>query len=189
MLDPCGRREVLDTVHRLNRERGHHGGAHHPPHGRGGGRRPGHRHERRRSRPWTARPGRSSPRWRSCRPVGLTVPDTVELLRRLNRRRHGSALDGDLRVDECARRHLARRWPWRRKGSKQQLEPIIQYRTPDPHLQRRDALPAQRGGGCRASTCMPGEFLGIIGHTGSGKSTLIQHLNGLLQPHVRAASC
>lgn len=27
-----------------------------------------------------------------------------------------------------------------------------------------------------------GEFLGIIGHTGSGKSTLIQHLNGLLQP-------
>ena len=29
-----------------------------------------------------------------------------------------------------------------------------------------------------------GEFLGIIGHTGSGKSTLIQHLNGLLQPTV-----
>ena len=29
---------------------------------------------------------------------------------------------------------------------------------------------------------MPGEFMGIIGHTGSGKSTLIQHLNGLLKP-------
>ena len=28
-----------------------------------------------------------------------------------------------------------------------------------------------------------GELLGIIGHTGSGKSTLIQHLNGLLRPH------
>lgn len=27
-----------------------------------------------------------------------------------------------------------------------------------------------------------GEFLGIIGHTGSGKSTLVQHLNGLLHP-------
>ena len=27
-----------------------------------------------------------------------------------------------------------------------------------------------------------GEFLGLIGHTGSGKSTLIQHLNGLLKP-------
>lgn len=28
-----------------------------------------------------------------------------------------------------------------------------------------------------------GELIGIIGHTGSGKSTLIQHFNGLLRPH------
>lgn len=28
----------------------------------------------------------------------------------------------------------------------------------------------------------PGEFVGLIGHTGSGKSTLIQHMNGLLKP-------
>ena len=27
-----------------------------------------------------------------------------------------------------------------------------------------------------------GEFIGLIGHTGSGKSTLVQHLNGLLSP-------
>jgi len=27
-----------------------------------------------------------------------------------------------------------------------------------------------------------GEFLGVIGHTGSGKSTFVQHLNGLLHP-------
>ncbi len=27
-----------------------------------------------------------------------------------------------------------------------------------------------------------GEFVGLIGHTGSGKSTLVQHLNGLLKP-------
>ena len=26
------------------------------------------------------------------------------------------------------------------------------------------------------------DFVGLIGHTGSGKSTLIQHLNGLLKP-------
>ena len=31
-------------------------------------------------------------------------------------------------------------------------------------------------------TINDGEFIGIIGHTGSGKSTLIQHLNGLLKP-------
>ncbi len=28
----------------------------------------------------------------------------------------------------------------------------------------------------------PGEFIGLIGHTGSGKSTFIQHLNALLRP-------
>lgn len=31
-------------------------------------------------------------------------------------------------------------------------------------------------------TINDGEFWGLIGHTGSGKSTLIQHLNGLLKP-------
>ena len=31
-------------------------------------------------------------------------------------------------------------------------------------------------------TIHDGEFIGLIGHTGSGKSTLVQHLNGLVQP-------
>ena len=31
-------------------------------------------------------------------------------------------------------------------------------------------------------SAQPGEYLAIIGRTGSGKSTLIQHLNGLLKP-------
>ena len=35
---------------------------------------------------------------------------------------------------------------------------------------------------CVDFTAYRGEYLGIIGHTGSGKSTLIQHLNGLLKP-------
>lgn len=34
----------------------------------------------------------------------------------------------------------------------------------------------------------PGEFVGIIGHTGSGKSTLVQHLNGLLKPTAGAVT-
>jgi energy-coupling factor transport system ATP-binding protein len=33
-----------------------------------------------------------------------------------------------------------------------------------------------------------GEVLGIIGHTGSGKSTVIQHFNGLLRPHAGEAT-
>ena len=32
-------------------------------------------------------------------------------------------------------------------------------------------------------TLEKGEFIGVIGHTGSGKSTLMQHLNGLLKPN------
>jgi energy-coupling factor transport system ATP-binding protein len=32
-------------------------------------------------------------------------------------------------------------------------------------------------------SCEKGEIIGVIGHTGSGKSTLIQHLNGLLEPN------
>jgi len=31
-------------------------------------------------------------------------------------------------------------------------------------------------------TIKPGEFVGLIGHTGSGKSTLIQQINGILKP-------
>jgi len=38
-------------------------------------------------------------------------------------------------------------------------------------------------------TIHEGEFIGIIGHTGSGKSTLIQHLNGLIQPSNGTVLC
>lgn len=31
-------------------------------------------------------------------------------------------------------------------------------------------------------TVESGSFIGLIGHTGSGKSTLIQHMNGLIRP-------
>ncbi|MDY3815791.1 MAG: ATP-binding cassette domain-containing protein, partial [Candidatus Limiplasma sp.] len=31
-------------------------------------------------------------------------------------------------------------------------------------------------------TIEDGEFIGLLGHTGSGKTTLVQHLNGLIRP-------
>jgi energy-coupling factor transport system ATP-binding protein len=34
-----------------------------------------------------------------------------------------------------------------------------------------------------------GQLVGIIGHTGSGKSTFIQHLNGLLEAHAGKVYC
>jgi len=61
------------------------------------------------------------------------------------------------------------------------LEPILQIKnlshiysegTPFEHIALKDV----------SFAVQKGEFIGIIGHTGSGKSTLIQHLNGLLKP-------
>ena len=52
------------------------------------------------------------------------------------------------------------------------LHHIYSAGTPFEHIALKDV-----------SFCVQkGEFIGIIGHTGSGKSTLIQHLNGLLKP-------
>ncbi len=61
------------------------------------------------------------------------------------------------------------------------MEPILQVKnlhhrysigTPFEHVALKDvSFSVQRG-----------EFIGVIGHTGSGKSKLMQHLNGLLKP-------
>ena len=61
------------------------------------------------------------------------------------------------------------------------MEPILQIKnlhhiysqgTPFEHVALNDvSFSVERG-----------EFIGIIGHTGSGKSTLMQHMNGLLKP-------
>lgn len=54
----------------------------------------------------------------------------------------------------------------------QNLSHVYSEGTPFEHVALHDiSLTAERG-----------EFIGLIGHTGSGKSTLIQHLNGLLKP-------
>ena len=52
------------------------------------------------------------------------------------------------------------------------LQHIYSIGTPFEHMALDDV-----------SFCIErGEFIGVIGHTGSGKSTLMQHLNGLLKP-------
>ena len=52
------------------------------------------------------------------------------------------------------------------------LQHIYSVGTPFEHVALKDV-----------SFCVErGEFIGVIGHTGSGKSTLMQHLNGLLKP-------
>ncbi len=96
MLDPSGRREVLDTVHRLNRERGitvvHI--THHMSEAEDA------------DRVIVMNDGvvamDGAPRVEELQALGLAAPDTVELLRRLNR--HGMDLPlTAITVDECAR--------------------------------------------------------------------------------------
>ena len=54
----------------------------------------------------------------------------------------------------------------------QNLHHIYSAGTPFEHVALREvSFAVERG-----------EFVGVIGHTGSGKSTLMQHLNGLLKP-------
>ena len=78
----------------------------------------------------------------------------------------------------CRRHH---RMPDEKLTEEQPLEPIIQVKNLT-HTYGA-GTPFQRSAVDHMSFDVnEGEFLGIIGHTGSGKSTLIQHLNGLLQP-------
>ena len=54
----------------------------------------------------------------------------------------------------------------------QNLNHIYSAGTPFEHVALKDvSFAVERG-----------EFIGVIGHTGSGKSTLMQHMNGLLKP-------
>ena len=101
MLDPSGRREVLDTVHRLNRERGitvvHI--AHHMSEAEDADRvivmNDG-------VVAMDGAPREIFSRVEELQALGLAAPDTVELLRRLNR--HGMDLPlTAITVDECAR--------------------------------------------------------------------------------------
>ena len=101
MLDPSGRREVLDTVHRLNRERGI--TVVHITH---------HMSEAEDADrvivmndgvvAMDGAPRELFSRVEELQALGLAAPDTVELLRRLNR--HGMDLPlTAITVDECAR--------------------------------------------------------------------------------------
>ncbi len=192
MLDPVGRQEVLSTAHRLCREKGitvvlitHHMNECVDA-----------------DRLIVISDGEitadGSPREvfsqvERLRSVGLAVPETTELLYALNAKGFSLPLEA-LHTEECAQA-LAGLLP-----HKDGLHTLPRGETApsaapedapkDGHL-RVKALthiysmgtPFEKVAVEDVDLALPrGTVVGLIGHTGSGKSTLIQHLNGLLKP-------
>ena len=61
------------------------------------------------------------------------------------------------------------------------MKPILEVK--DLHHVYSEGTPFEHAALEGVSFCVnKGEFVGVIGHTGSGKSTLMQHLNGLMKP-------
>lgn len=194
MLDPKGRREVLDTVSRLNKERGmtvvlitHY-----------------MEEAARADRVVVMDDGKirmqGTPREvfsqvEALRAIELDVPQPTELCWELRRR--GVPLpDGVLTAEECAEALAllfgrsekevpaapAAEPAGRRNPAIQSAEPPV-IETKDLTYTYSPGTPFQMDAMTGVSLSVrKGDFVGIIGHTGSGKSTLVQHLNGLLRP-------
>ncbi len=125
---------------------------------------------------------------------GLDVPQATELVYRLSTA--GVKLSGvPLGVEECVEQ-FRQYWKEQPLDSRaQEMERSAAFSEPQREsgkavLETRE-LTYEYGAGTpfrktaldKASISIrQGEFLGVIGHTGSGKSTMIQLLNGLLKP-------
>ena len=79
MLDPNGRKEVIKTVHELNRTGRDHGPSDHPLYGGGHRRGPGGGHGCTAMWSWTERPGRCFSRVKELKRYSLDVPQVTEL--------------------------------------------------------------------------------------------------------------
>ena len=117
--------------------------------------------------------------------LGLSLPDAVKLISLINKA--GFSLDtGAITVTECAdeiAKHIGKgrfTAPLPEKREKK-TEPILSVRGLS-HIYSKGTpfeMTALKG---IDLDVYPNEIAAILGHTGSGKSTLIQHLNGLIKP-------
>ena len=186
MLDPLGRREVLEITHRLNREDGVTVIAvtHHMDEAAQAG------------RVVVMSEGKvaldGTPREvfaqaERLRELQLDVPPITQLARALNERMP------DVPSDVFTVEHLVsalraqKAFVWRGATNVAPLqtnahEPIITVEHLSHFYMLGTPLQVQALFDVNADV-RRGEVLGIIGHTGSGKSTLVQHFNALLRPH------
>jgi energy-coupling factor transporter ATPase len=189
MLDPNGRKEVMDLIATLNRDKNitiilithHMDEAVHA------------------DRVFVMEDGRISmkgtpreifSRVDELKRVGLDVPHVTSLMHRLAAKgiyKGGACLD----MEEAANglKSILSRVPAHARGRtgagrKRQIEPgepVAQIRDLTHIYMPGTAFEKKALDGISLDI-MKGEVLGIIGHTGSGKSTLVQHLNGILKP-------
>lgn len=188
MLDPKGRREVMNTIKHLNRDEGitvilitH------------------YMEEAAQadrvvvmddgSVMMDDEPHKVFARADELRAVGLDVPQVTELCGIL--RKNGVKISKEIIFeDECADAILALNlkenafYPSRQE-TKSAAEEAKQTAIRLEKLTYKYSVgtPFEKTAVDNVDLCVcEGEFVGIIGHTGSGKSTLIQHLNGLIKP-------
>ena len=119
------------------------------------------------------------------RALGLALPDTVKLINRLNA--SGFSLNDEaITVSECAGEllktvagaHITAPVP---AETKTVSEPVLSVKELTHVYSKGTPFELTALKNINVDI-YPGEVAAIIGHTGSGKSTLIQHLNGLIKP-------
>jgi energy-coupling factor transport system ATP-binding protein len=186
MLDPSGRREVIDTVMRLNKEDGisvilitHF-----------------MEEAVRADRVIVLDKGTvvldGTPRQvfshvETMKGLHLDVPMAAEISHRLVTEHKLNLPDSILTIEEL----ITALSPYRPKSPEMAQPPVSHSVTPrEPVLEARDLTYVYNPGTVYEKmaldsvniTIRRGEFVGLIGHTGSGKSTLIQTFNALLKP-------
>lgn len=187
MLDPKGRREVMKTIKRLNKEKGitvilitH------------------YMDEAAQADRivvmdkgavlMDGEPHKIFARGKELRAAGLDVPQVTELCELL--KESGADISTEIIFeDECARAVSELPLKSRTALIDKNTDIIRENKTTEAarteHLTYKYSVgtPFEKVAVDDVSlSIMKGEFIGIIGHTGSGKSTLIQHLNGLIKP-------
>ncbi len=187
MLDPKGRREVMNTIRRLNGEKGitvvlitH------------------YMDEAAQADRVIVMdkgkvimddvPKKIFSQYERLKSIGLDVPQVTELAYKL--RKEGVPLSAEITEEkECAEAIAAipkkgtLKFSDENKGEKLTEKREIAVSLKDLVYKYSIGTPFEKTAVDNVSLeIAKGEFVGIIGHTGSGKSTLIQHLDGLLRP-------